>query len=128
MIVNIELHSDEYDNRPWCVYFENQGASANICILGDEPDTAYLFCMYSKNRRKGEASALMREIDEYCVANQITLIIHANVYETGQDGIQTNDVLKTWYEKNGAHYIGMSDDEEGSVPVLLLGYDSDQSE
>lgn len=128
MITQTILHDEAYQNRPWRIEFEHQGASANICILGDEPDTAYLYSVFSTNRRKGEASALLREIEEYCVANLITLIIYAEPYDVGQDGIPTIDVLKSWYEKNGAHYIGMSDNEEGSVPVLLLGYDSDQGE
>jgi len=127
MITQTIQHSDEYDNRPWRIDFRNKNASANICILGDEPDTAYLYDVFSTNRRKGEASALIREIDAYCLTHHITLIVYANVYETGQTGIQTNDELKKWYEKNGAHYIGMSD-ENDDTPMLLLGYDSDQGE
>ena len=125
MIVSITPHSAEFDNRPWVVEFKNQGATANIAILGDEPDTAYLYCMYSVNRRKGEASALLKEIEGYCQDSKITLIIEAEAYDTGEDGIPDNDTLKVWYEKNGAHFIGNTD---GGIPLLLLGYDSDQSE
>ena len=117
MIVKTIPHS-EYPYEIWLVFFSYQGASANIAILQDHRDTAYLYDVVSTNRRNGEASALIREIDEYCLANQIMLIVEADVYESGRDGIQNNDELKSWYEKNGAYFVEYS---EHGKPMLLLG-------
>ena len=110
------LHSES--NDIWLVYFKHKGASANIAWLKDHRDVAFLHDMFSTNRCKGEGSELLREIDEYCQANKITLFIEAVVFDGDHDGIQTNDELKTWYEKNGAVFATYT--EEGH-PMLLLG-------
>ena len=124
MIVRAFPHPD-YPNQTWRIDFKNKGASANICILGDETDTAFLYDVFSTHRHKGDASALIREIDRFCVEHEIMLIVEADVYDAGWDGIRSNEVLRSWYEKNGAHFIGNNDN---GVPILLLGYDSDQGE
>jgi hypothetical protein len=118
MIVKTEPH-EECPDQTWCVYFENGGASANIAILQDVPELAYLYNVFSTNRRSGEASELIREIDEYCIKNKLSLIVEAVVFDEGRsDGIPDNEKLKSWYEKNGAQFIEYND--EGH-PMLLLG-------
>jgi hypothetical protein len=119
MIVNTIPHGEEYPDRTWLVCFEHLGASANIAILGDEPTLAYLYMVQSTNPRNGEASALIREIDEYCLSHGISLIVDADPYDAGNDAhIKTHEQLKTWYEKNGAYFVEY--DSRGH-PQLLLG-------
>jgi hypothetical protein len=117
MITKIVPDSNEPD-QIWLVYFEHKGASANIAWLQDKRDAAYLYDMKSINKRKGEASELLQEINEFCLNEKIFLIIRAEVFEAGKDGIQTNEELKDWYEKNGAFFVNY--DEEG-LPLLIFG-------
>ena len=119
MITKIVPHS-EFPHEAWLVYFEHKGASANIAITKDNRDFAYLYDLISTNRRNGEGSELLREIDEYCLTNKIALIVRAEVFDAGNDGIQTNEELKAWYEKNGAMFVEI--DEIEGHPMLLLGY------
>jgi hypothetical protein len=120
IVITKEIPHSEYPDEMWLIYFEHKGASANIAIPKDRRDWAYLYDMLSTNRRKGEASELLREIDEYCQTHKMALIIRADVFDTGDDGIQSNEELAAWYEKNGAMYIEM--DEEEGTPTLMLGY------
>lgn len=116
MIVNTIPHSEPpYDT--WRIDFKYQGASANIVILLDDRKSAFLYDLLSTNRRNGEAAALLREIDEYCLAHQITLFVIAVPYDVGTDGPADRKQLKAWYEKVGAWFWEY---DEGD-PVLLLG-------
>lgn len=119
MITKTVLHTDPpYDM--WLVYFEHKGASANIAVLQDDPNLAHLYDLFSTNRNNGEASELLREIDEYCRDRKIFLEIRAEVYDAGEDGIQTNEELASWYEKNGAIFVEM--DEIEGHPLLCMGF------
>lgn len=109
----------EFPKEMWLVYFEHKGASANIAVPQDQLDWAYLYDLISTNRRNGEASELLREIDEYCLNHKMSLLIRAEVFDAGSDGIQTNDELRAWYEKNGAIFVEI-DKVEGH-PMLLMG-------
>lgn len=124
MIVKI-VPSEDFPDDIWLVYFAHKGASANIAIMQDTRDYAHLYNLISVNRRKGEGSALLREIDEYCLSNGITLCIRAEVYDNEDDGIQTNEELREWYEKNGAYFVEY--DPVESHPMLLLGKDFSSS-
>jgi len=117
-VITKTVPHEEHPSDIWLVFFQHKGASANIAWLEDKRDTAYLYDLFSTNRRTGEASELLREIDQFCLDHDITLIVEAVVFDNGPDGIQTNEELKTWYEKNGAIFLGYDDEEH---PILLLG-------
>jgi hypothetical protein len=117
MITSV-VPSEDNPDQVWLIYFKHKGATANIAWFQDDRTVAYLYDMMSLNRRKGEASELLQEIHTFCLEHGISLLIHAEVYEVGPDGIPDNEQLRMWYEKNGA--IFMEYDAEG-LPTLAMG-------
>jgi len=90
MIVKTVPH-EENPEKTWLVYFKHKGASANIAIPLDDRSHAHLYDMRSTNRRKGEGTELLREIDEYCHKHELTLLIRAKIFDVdvGDDAIQS---------------------------------------
>jgi hypothetical protein len=118
MITSV-VPSEDYPDQMWLIYFRHKGATANIALSQDDRTVAHLYDMMSLNRRKGEASELLQEIHIFCLEHGISLVIRAEVYGVGLDGIPDNEQLRMWYEKNGAIFVEY-DDIEGT-PMLLMG-------
>jgi hypothetical protein len=117
-MITSAVPSEDHPDQMWLIYFKYKGATANIAWLQDDRTVAHLYDMMSSNRGKGEASELLQKIHIFCLEHGITLVIHAEVYEVGPDGIPDNEQLRMWYEKNGAIFVEY--DREG-LPTLLMG-------
>lgn len=120
MIVNT-LHADT--GEVWKVFFQVESATANIAILLDQPTTAFLYDVYSVDRGKGHARALMQEIDEYCKKRKIMLIVEADAFASDDNPeimpSLDNEQLKNFYQSCGALFIEY--DKDNGHPMLLMG-------
>jgi hypothetical protein len=116
----------ENPDRLWLVWFKHKGATAQIAIF-TEPNAkkirvANLSNLESTNRKQGEATELLKEIQDYCMQNKICLVIEAEAYEIGPDCL-TQLELKHFYQKNGAFWVERRKGERSRfTDHLVMGY------
>lgn len=115
MIVDVKFNDSK--EHEWLIYFQHKSATANISILQDDRNVAYLYDFQSVNRNQGEGSALLQEIIDYCVSREISLFIEVDPFDIGNDGLDSNR-LENFYKSFGAFQV---DTHNGHV-VLQSGY------
>lgn len=121
MIVDQTPDSKDPD-KIWIVWFQHKGATAQIAILTDTNKHAYLSNLESKNRKHGEASELLKEINDYCMEKHLMLIVEAEAYDIGPDCL-TQLELKHFYQKNGAFWVERRKGERARFQdLLMMGY------
>lgn len=122
MIVNQTPDPKEPDEL-WIVWFRHKDATAQIAILTDKKKYAYLQNLESKNRKQGEASELLQEINAYCLEKRLTLLVEAEAYDIGPNCL-TQLKLKHFYQKNGAFWVERRKGEYGGrfMDLLMMGH------
>lgn len=116
---------DHEDDNILKIYFENEGASANIHVLENDK-LAFIFDLYSNVKNKGYGKKILKEIDKYCKKNKLALLIISEPYEiilpnetSEKYPIRTRENLKNWYINAGAVYLW--DEDDTNNPVLVMG-------